>query len=543
MGTVARLLAEHVSFRCTSVDRIGIRGYIPGLQYEGGVVRFLLNRGNPIPSPAGLNQNRERLVAELAALVASSGVPVVRFRRGESKEEIARPFQDEAAAAGRSGLVLVGKAQERTNAWRGFVDRSHAAHRRGHPHIAWRRQSSVPDHWYLYFFDAEWGPAFLSLCSYAPYPMWCCANGHEWAKRQLAKAGIGFEALDNGLRAVEDPVAAHRICARLGAGHLRDLLRRMTAVMPDPLTTEDRRAGFEWSFSIAQLEVSDTAVFDQPRRARAWFEAAIAGHLDLGRPERVSLVVDRRVVNRGRYKTPGRFATEVITRDVAPQLQIRYKSSKAKAYLKEGRALRVETTVNNATDFALHKTLTADNWRALRRLGAATNARFLAAIGEGQGGLPDPATLESVVLPSIHDGQRAPGLRFGDPRTMALLASVASFAHVIGGLTNKALRDQMAVLWRPAYSSAQASYDLRRLRLKGFVERIAGTNTYRVTAHGLRIAAFFTQLAARVVVPAMTDLAALARPRPPAAPRPLAAAWRTYERELVLLLRSTRLVA
>src|SRR5207244_1764725 len=142
-----------------------------------------------------------------------------------------------------------------------------------------------------------------------------------------------------------------------------------TAVMPDPLTIDDRRAGFEWSFSIAQLEVSDTAVFDQPRRARAWFEAAIGEHLDLGRPERVSLVVNRTVLSGAKNKTPGRFATEVITRDVAPQLQIHYKSSKAKAYLKEGRALRVETTVNNAGDFAVHKTLNADNWRALRRVG------------------------------------------------------------------------------------------------------------------------------------------------------------------------------
>jgi hypothetical protein len=142
----------------------------------------------------------------------------------------------------------------------------------------------------------------------------------------------------------------------------------------------------------------------------------------------------------------------------------------------------------------------------------------------------------------VHDGQRAPGLRFGDPRIMALLASVASFAHVIGGLTNKALRAQMAVLWQPGYTSAQATYDLRRLRLKGFVERVTGTNTYRVTAHGLRTAAFFTQLAARVVVPVLTDLAALARPKRPA-PTPLTLAWRTYERELRLLLRTTRLVA
>ena len=77
--------------------------------------------------------------------------------------------------------------------------------------MAWRRQSSVPDHWYFYFSDPEWGPAFVKVCTYAPYPLWCCANGHEWAKCQLGNVGVGFEALDNGLRSVEDPAAAHRI--------------------------------------------------------------------------------------------------------------------------------------------------------------------------------------------------------------------------------------------------------------------------------------------------------------------------------------------
>jgi hypothetical protein len=59
--------------------------------------------------------------------------------------------------------------------------------------------------------------------------------------------------------------------------------------------------------------------------------------------------------------------------------------------------------------------LNAPKWKTLRRIGADTNARLLAAIGEGQAGLPDPAILESVVMPTMHDGQRAPGLRFGDP--------------------------------------------------------------------------------------------------------------------------------
>ena len=543
MGTVARLLAEHVSFRCTSVDRIAIRGYIPGLQYEGGLVKFLVGQGSTIPSPAALVRIHDRMVSDLDRLVASTGVEVLRFRPGESKEDIARTFQDEAATTGRFGLVLVGKAQERISAWRGYVDRAHPSHRPGHPHISWSRQSAVPDQWYFYFADEQWGPAFVKCCSYAPYPLWCCANGHEWAKRQLTRAGVGFGELDNRLCSVDDPVFAHRICARLAAGHVRDLLARCMPVIPDPLTLNDRRIGFDWAFSVAQMEISDTAVFDQPRRARAWFEAAIAEHLDLGRPDKVALVVNRQIASGRRHRTPGRFATEIITRDVAPQLQIHYKSSKAKAYLKEGRALRVETTINNPVDFALHKTLTSDNWKALRRLGAQTNARFLAAIGDDQHGLPDPATLEAVVLPSVHHGQRAPGLRFGEPRTMALLASIASFGHVIGGLTNRGLRTQMAALWRPDYTSAQATYDLRRLRLKGFLERLPGTHTYRVTTHGLRIAAFFTQLAARIVTPTLTELAALARPTPPLAPRPLTTAWRTYETELQRLLRTSRLVA
>ncbi len=399
-----------------------------------------------VPTP----RSHERLVTELEALAANSGVPVVRFKMGESKEDIARPFQDEVAAAGRPGLVLVGKAQERTSAWRGYVDDTHAGHRPSHPHMAWRRHSSVPDHWYFYFADHEWGPAFLKVCTYAPYPLWCCANGHEWAKCQLAKAGIGFEALDNGLRSVEDPAAAHRICARLGAGHLRALLARMMAVVPDPLCAHDRLAGFEWSSSIAQLEVSDTAVFDQPRRARAWFEAAIGDHLDLGRPERVSLLVDRRVLSGSKHKTPGRFATEIITRDTAPQLQIHYRSSKAKAYLKEGRALRVETTVNNASDFDLHKTLSAENWNALRRAGADTNARSLATLGEGRPGLPDPATLELIVMLSVGLGaemstiqralsykvfvapskpSQAPTPRFGDPPAWDPITSTLIFGR------------------------------------------------------------------------------------------------------------------
>jgi predicted MarR family transcription regulator len=122
---------------------------------------------------------------------------------------------------------------------------------------------------------------------------------------------------------------------------------------------------------------------------------------------------------------------------------------------------------------------------------------------------------------------------------MAPTGSIVAFAHVIRGLTNKSLRAQIAAHWRTDYTSAQATYDLRQLRLKGLIERIEGTNTYRVPPHGLRISAFFTQLATRVIVPTLTDLARPSRP----SPRPLVAAWRTYERELDKEIRVARFAA
>lgn len=103
----------------------------------------------------------------------------------------------------------------------------------------------------------------------------------------------------------------------------------------------------------------------------------------------------------------------------------------------------------------------------MRRVGQGVNARFLVALGEGAGDLPDASTLAAVVPPTAHRGQRAPGLRFGDPRVMALLASIASLEHVTGGLTNRGLREHVADLYdpyAPGSGSRQATYDLRPLR-------------------------------------------------------------------------------
>ena len=93
-------------------------------------------------------------------------------------------------------MVLIGVAQEKAYAWRGWRDGGNDAH----PHFEFGRQAVFVNHYYFYIYDREWGPAFIKTNAYAPYPVWVYLNGHEWAKRQAARAGIEFRALDNGFR-------------------------------------------------------------------------------------------------------------------------------------------------------------------------------------------------------------------------------------------------------------------------------------------------------------------------------------------------------
>ena len=522
MATIASLLRERVTLQVNSVDRIFLAGYIPKLQSEGQVVRFLLDRGFPIPSPAALGKIGQAYARAIERFVERNRVPVVHFKKGESKELTARRYMQKAEREGRFGVVMIGVAQEKTSAWRGF--------RRGgsdaHPHFCYRRMSIFPNFFYVYIRDREFGPAFIKTCAYAPWGIWIYLNGHEWAKRQLAKRGIRFEALDNGFRSVEDAEALQAICGTLYWGDIERFFAYWEQRLPSPLTAADRDRGYRYQLSVRQLELSDTRVPERPAQVREWFELMLKDQLALGRPDHVQVVFDRKVSRH----TPGRFRTRVINDGVEPQIQAHYKHSKVKQYLKQGRALRTETTINDPTDFGVGRTLNAENWLALTRIGHDTNERLMAAQLAACDCAPDSTTLHQVVSPSIEDGLPAPALRFGDERVMALLSCLCSYRHLFAGLTNKSLRELVTGLI-PDYTARQMTYDLRRLRRKGLLRRVPGSQHYELTDHGRRIAVFFTKTYTRILSPALGELDP-ALPPDIAQRSPLARAWRAFETAL-----------
>ena len=129
------------------------------------------------------------------------------------------------------------------------------------------------------------------------------------------------------------------------------------------------------------------------------------------------------------------------------------------------------------------------------------NDRLLMIERAGQGCAIGSALFERIHQPYVREGQRTGALRFGDQRAMALAGSLCLVVHAVTGFTNKSLRGQVAGLLGKDYSSAQMSYDLRRLRLHGLIERQGRTNSYALTADGLRVALFYTKLRARLLGP------------------------------------------
>lgn len=524
MVDYASLLGKHVTLKCRSLDRMFLQAYVPKLQSVGQVCIFLRwQRKFKIPSSAAFGKIGEGYVKAIHDFAEENGIPIVRFEKGENKEEKARRYIEAAAKEGKDRVVLIGIAQEKASAWRSW--KAKGQEKAKHPHMEWGRQMVYVNHYYFYIWDSDFGGTFWKTNGYAPYPIWLYLNGHEWAKRQMEKRGIGYEALDNGFRSCEKPEELQKVCDRLGPGAVKSFFWKWLWRLPSPFTEKDFKVGYVYELAFRQFEVSDTVVFDRPQAGRMWFENVIRDHLDVGRPQQVALIFDRRVSRR----TPGTFRTRVLQKGVDPILTSYYRSSRIKQYFKEGRALRTETVICDTKDFGIGRRVCAKNWYALRAVGESANRRLCDAESSDAKPAPDVVTFQKVTRPSTtDDGQYAPGLRFGDPRVMAVLASLVGFCHIVAGFTNRQLVALVSTLLDTAYTTRQATYDLRRLRRKGLIARLPHSRRYQLTDLGRRVAVLFTKAHGRVLAPGLVELD-LKLPDEVAQRCPLATAWRRFD--------------
>jgi hypothetical protein len=262
--TAAQVLSGHVTLEIRCIDRLLLTFRQPRLQYGKGIHGFFCHhRGYQFVSSALMLPMTERFAADIQHYIATRGLDLIRFAKGQSKDEVARRY--------------------------------------------------LASHWYFHGFDAGFGPFYVKFCGYFPFTGQIYLNGHEYAMRQCARAGIGFTALDNAFGSVSDPAAAQQVCDGLTDQKIYRFAGKWLARLPHPFTAEDEQADYCWQLSVQQIEFSTTMALDRPVCGRIFFDQLIRDNIDIGRPDKVNIVFGRQIRRRGKGRTPGSFRTQVLT--------------------------------------------------------------------------------------------------------------------------------------------------------------------------------------------------------------------------------------
>jgi len=202
--TVNELLDGHVALDVECLDRVYLNGYVPSLQVAGQVVTFMTaHLGYPIPSPAIMEKMGTSFRWSVRSFADTNHIPIVRFRKGDRKIDVMGRYLAAQAATGRSGVAAIGVAQEYQNVFAA----TQRERNNGVPWFSFTKADRRVSCFYFYLWDVDFGPAFIKVCAYFPYPIREWLNGHEWAKRQTTAAGIGWTALSNGFATCQDPAA------------------------------------------------------------------------------------------------------------------------------------------------------------------------------------------------------------------------------------------------------------------------------------------------------------------------------------------------
>lgn len=315
-NSLEELLAGHLALDLECLDRIYLNAYIPNLQVGGQVVTFLTRHlGYPIPSPALFTKIGDAFRAAVKDFAHRRGIPMIQFKKNQRKIDVMRPLLDRAAAD--PGVVAIGVAQE----FQWVMVGQDRATKPGAVHYGFHKAERRVTTYYFYILDPQFGPGFIKLCSYFPYPAKVWLNGHEWAKRQALAQGLSFTELANGFASCEDPARLQDICDTLGPSQIQAFFDHWMDVIPTPLSAADQERGYWWELSMRQIETSRTLVFDAPRHARHFVESIIVDNLQLGRPDQVQLIFSRQVRrnNKGPFSarpTPACLQSNVPARAV-----------------------------------------------------------------------------------------------------------------------------------------------------------------------------------------------------------------------------------
>lgn len=473
-------------------DRILLNAIIQVLQNPACVVGFLKEkRQASLLTPAYFRTISTDYHLFVQGLAEQQHLEIVQPPKEVRREEWVEPFYQNLRD--QNGIAVILKSRENARVAVSFPRQGN--HVELCNRFVWQ--------YYFYLQDQDFGRMFLRICPYFPFNVRICLNGHEWLARRLRREGIGFEQCGNAFRTCADPARLQGLANQFSAADIEAGAHRWLAqLVPFFTDGERRRQGFGYRLFVSQVEYCTNLVFDHRAALDRLHDRLLDLNRSIGHPDKIALVFGRRITRR----TDAGLKTQILDHDLGqPVIRSEYKSSSIKQYVRDHLILRTETTSYHTPDLGVNKSV--EHLPELRETMATANDRYLEVQQDVLETFVDRGQLNELRQPTVSlSGRRTPGLKLDDPRLLAVLQALVCFALLAGRgrfRTTDLHRSAAEALGKTpeTYTLGRLRYDLAKLRGKGLVERIAGTQAYRLPPQGYRIAMLYLKLFHRIYAP------------------------------------------
>jgi len=444
-----------------------------------------------------------RFARRLRAYAKANGIPVVECEKGERKHKVAEQYVPDDPEFVGVFVILVGRAK--APVW--DVQQGKQGQIRNI-----QRKYAYVKHYFFHIMDPEWGHIIIRMSGHAPWGAQIILNGHNYVARRAHKAGVSYRKEGNcfteashieQLAAIADTLRSEK-----ATGLLRQVCERWiyTACLCFALDTAEReRLGVKYQYSVYQAEYSRNLLFEQGVQ----MEKLVNGVIDRTRPrldaKRVKTIFGYKRRPWRKQGKPPRFEAVVETPVYDLTIfKIHFGKLTVKLYTKGERVLRSEAIVHNAKALRIKRSL--PHFSGIVNKLEQILERFLNALHcVDVTFLPDDI-LDELGRPGFIGDSRVAGIDLSRPRMRAMMEAVIKLAMVPGGLQVAMIAEKTRALlgWdEQAYLSRHASYDLRKLRAKGWVRKIPGTHKYEVLPKGLKIMTALLVLREKIIKPVL----------------------------------------
>ena len=488
-------IAHHqqaIRFSYSCFDRILLNGVIQVLQNPACVVGFLKEKRQATRvTPAYFRAISADYHHFVQAFAEQRHIEIVQPPKGVRREEWVEPFSQQLQ--GQTVIPVILKARENARVAVSFP-------RQG-DHV--ELLNRFVQQYYFYIQDQDFGRMFVRVCPYFPFSVRVCLNGHEWLACRLRQEGIAFEQCANAFRTCDDPARLQELSDRFSAADIEACAHRWLAQLVPFFTDRERRhQGFGYRLFVSQVEYCTNLVFEHRAALDHLHERLLDLNRSIGHPEKITIIFGRRITKH----TDAGLKTQILDHDLGqPVIRSEYQSSSIKQYARDNLILRTEVTSYHTPDLGVNKGV--EHLPELRETMATANDRYLDVQQDVLETFVDRGQLERLRQPTVSpSGRRTPGLKLDDPRLLAVLQALTCFALLAarGRFRTTDLHVTTAEALgktTESYTLGQLRYDLAKLRGKGLVERVAGTQSYRLPSEGYRIAVLYLKLFHRIYAP------------------------------------------